>query len=667
MDAGKPRSSQPRVMLFSPPFVCLSKDGFDLEARLASSSQYKDFQLVGSVDDVIHQAQGSEPVVLLYDARNINPRTASAHIGQIAKQCKQNVQVVPVVNQGDALKYKEFAASLSNVKLACVEDFFEVLSLYTAAVPDRVCERSAIVVVQDKAARQKVVEALGNLDMEVEQIHEPGPAISHVFARKPRVVVMQTPQCRGYLSVLRDAAESIIVTYYDHHSHKDLPSDGDSLLRHTQNEQLRDVEAGAHMTFAYPLSRHLFEAHLRVVLSRKETGGGTELVPADCSQVPQPKIYVFKGPSAVGKSTYIREIVRSLGGTAREVLKATSRPLRPYEKDGRDLIVLAPEIIKKNIEKELYIDVTPSSSGHLYAIDRSLEKYLRQGRDVFIQGHVKDDFSKLEMIFPGSVVQVLLVADEDVLRNRIMHRPDYSEEKARRIALNKGELFAAMCALNTGSHIRYVIDTCRAGLSMAKIEDNGEAINETLRKLINIVEWERHYGGRDYVRSLLDRLTGFGPGDLVRVVAKSALSVDLSGSIPDYKRAGGSILYPRWLESGSRARLVGYEVNGDNCNVYMQTPRALHGPEVLRDLVQTALAPFGRPLWVAQEEDLKNADLKMYGIDDLWSLRYVIRYSLSDRVVGAEHAKFLDGLGDGILGINVCIARKTAKNGVTAL
>ncbi len=101
--------------------------------------------------------------------------------------------------------------------------------------------------------------------------------------------------------------------------------------------------------------------------------------PATLGRLQQVRFVAVVGPTAVGKTTLIREAMKR-EPSIHLVLNNTSRAPRPDEKEGVDYRFETRAAMEKRIEKGEYVQVAPSLFGDLYAT--AADDYPIEGTDV---------------------------------------------------------------------------------------------------------------------------------------------------------------------------------------------------------------------------------------------------------------------------------------------
>ena len=103
---------------------------------------------------------------------------------------------------------------------------------------------------------------------------------------------------------------------------------------------------------------------------------------------PQPMLMVLSGPSGVGKDTVLSRI-RELGYSQHIVVTATTRTIRPTEKDGVDYIFLDQGAFDKKVTDNEFLEWA-EVYGNCYGVPKDqVREAISSGQDVIIKADVQ--------------------------------------------------------------------------------------------------------------------------------------------------------------------------------------------------------------------------------------------------------------------------------------
>ncbi len=154
------------------------------------------------------------------------------------------------------------------------------------------------------------------------------------------------------------------------------------------------------------------------------------------------KLIVISGPSGVGKSTVIKEVLARFSRSVRLSVSATTRAPRPGERDGVDYHFLAPdEFERRKAAGEFLETCQVFGGGDWYATPFSeVRPSLAAGLSVILEIDVEGTKAVLAA-YPEAVTIFLAPGSPAELERRLVGRGTESAESiARRLAAARREL-----------------------------------------------------------------------------------------------------------------------------------------------------------------------------------------------------------------------------------
>ena len=143
-------------------------------------------------------------------------------------------------------------------------------------------------------------------------------------------------------------------------------------------------------------------------------------------------LFVLSGTSGVGKDAVLSRM-RELGSDFHFPVTATTRAIRPGERDGVDYIFTSPEEFRRLIAEDGLLEWA-EVYGNLYGVPRTqVTNALESGRNVMLKIDVQGA-ATVRKLYPESVLIFLAPPDMDSLDSRLRERGT-EEGEALRIKL----------------------------------------------------------------------------------------------------------------------------------------------------------------------------------------------------------------------------------------
>ena len=152
-----------------------------------------------------------------------------------------------------------------------------------------------------------------------------------------------------------------------------------------------------------------------------------------------PLLVVLSGPSGVGKDAVLAEL-RKLDRPWHFAVTATTRPMRPGERDGVDYIFLDEETFARMLERDEFLECA-EVYGRWYGVPRSQARdALRSGKDVFLKIDVQGA-ATIRRMAPEALLIFLIPPSLKELQQRLRGRmTESAPELERRLRTAKEEL-----------------------------------------------------------------------------------------------------------------------------------------------------------------------------------------------------------------------------------
>ncbi len=155
------------------------------------------------------------------------------------------------------------------------------------------------------------------------------------------------------------------------------------------------------------------------------------------------KFFVITGPSAVGKTTLARELLKAKLPLAK-VITTTTRTIRKGEKDGREYHFVTPKKFQQMITKNQMFEWATYNDHYYGSQKKDVEKLIKSGKFplwvVDVQGAVF-----LQEQYPEACTIFIIPSTFDTLRKRLEGRNLPKEEILSRLKIARKEIAEAPC------------------------------------------------------------------------------------------------------------------------------------------------------------------------------------------------------------------------------
>ena len=143
----------------------------------------------------------------------------------------------------------------------------------------------------------------------------------------------------------------------------------------------------------------------------------------------RPFVVVISGPSGVGKSSFVKQLLAA-GLNLEYSVSATTRPRRAHETEGRDYFFLNREEFRRRIDAGEFVEWAEVHGEHYGTLRSEIERRLGAGRNVLLDIDVQGG-EAVRRVYKDGVFIFVLPPSLASLEERLRGRATDSDETIR--------------------------------------------------------------------------------------------------------------------------------------------------------------------------------------------------------------------------------------------
>lgn len=151
-------------------------------------------------------------------------------------------------------------------------------------------------------------------------------------------------------------------------------------------------------------------------------------------------LIVYSGPSGVGKSTVLHEVLKDEELSLVFSISMTTRSPRPGEVDGKDYFFVSKEEFEKAIEEDKFLEYAKYVDNYYGTPLEYVEKKRNEGKNVILEIDVQGGKQVIAKCLDAISI-FILPPNEEILKERLSGRGTEKQEVVeKRLAIAKKEI-----------------------------------------------------------------------------------------------------------------------------------------------------------------------------------------------------------------------------------
>ena len=144
----------------------------------------------------------------------------------------------------------------------------------------------------------------------------------------------------------------------------------------------------------------------------------------------KPKLFVFSAPSGAGKTTIVKDILKSFPEFKFSV-SATTRKKRPGEIDGVDYYFISEDEFKRKIENNEFVEWEKFYDYYYGTLKKTIDENLANGYTTIFEVDVKGALN-IKKVYHDAVLIFIVPPSIEELKERLRKRNTETDEDLRK-------------------------------------------------------------------------------------------------------------------------------------------------------------------------------------------------------------------------------------------
>ncbi|MEG8946854.1 guanylate kinase [Rosettibacter firmus] len=176
----------------------------------------------------------------------------------------------------------------------------------------------------------------------------------------------------------------------------------------------------------------------------------------------KPRLFVFSAPSGAGKTTIVRDILKSFPEFKFSV-SATTRKKRANEIDGVDYYFISEEEFKRKIDNNEFVEWEKFYDHYYGTLKKTIDENLANGFTTIFEVDVKGALN-IKKVYPDAVLIFIAPPSIDELKERLKKRNTETDEELKK-RIDRAEM-----ELSYKNNFDYVVENINLDEAKEKVK-----------------------------------------------------------------------------------------------------------------------------------------------------------------------------------------------------